>query len=174
MDIGLAIFGGAILATAGWVFGQRQNRKLTRIEHTFRILDKYRDDDAHWKAIERFVGMAKRDDLPTPDDDHRAEDIAALRKLLTHYEYIAAGIFVGGIDEQIVRECDRGNIVNLSQYGMDYIRRVRESRGRQTIYRNLTDLGKRWQRPPSPVHIQLIEYIRMRPNRPKRVSGSRR
>lgn len=167
MDIGLAIFGGAILASAGWIFGQRQNRKLTRIEHTFRILEKYRDDDAHWKATERFVAMAKRDDLPTPDDDHRAEDIAAMRKLLTHYEYIAAGIFVGGIDEQIVRECDRGNIVNLSLYGGGYIRRVRDSRGRQTIYKNLTDLGKRWKGPLPPVYIRFIEYFRMRPIRPK-------
>ena len=112
--------------------------------------------------------MAKRNDLPTPDDGHRAEDIAALRKLLTHYEYIAAGIFTGGLDEQIVRECDRGNIVNLSLYGTDYIQRVRDSRGRQTVYRNLTDLGKRWQEPPPPDHIRLIEYIRMRPIRPRR------
>lgn len=167
MDIGLAIFGGAILASAGWIFGQRQNRKLTRLEHTFRVLDNYREDSAHWEANERFVGMAKRNDLPTPDDNHRAEDIAALRKLLTHYEYIAAGIFTGGLDETIVCECDRGNIVNLSLYGIDYIQRVRDSRGRQAIYRNLTDLGKRWQNPSPPAHIRLIEFIRMRPNRPK-------
>lgn len=77
MDIGVAIFGGAILATAGWILGQRQNHKLTHLEHTFRVLDNHREDDAHWEANERFVGMAKRDDLPTPDDGHRAEDISA-------------------------------------------------------------------------------------------------
>ena len=167
MDIGLAIVTGAIFATAGWIFGHRQSRKLTRLEHTFRVLDGYRDDDAHWKANERFVGMAKRNDVPTPDDAHRAEDIEALRKLQTHYEYIAAGIFTGGLDEAIVSECDRGNIVNLAQYGADYIQRVRDSRGRQTIYRNLTDLRKRWTAPSPPRYVRLIEYIRMRPNRPK-------
>ena len=133
MDIGAAIVIGAVLASAGWVFGQRQTRKLSRLEHTFRVLDGYRDDTDHWKANDRFVAMAKRNDLPSPDDSHRDQDIEALRRLLIHYEYIAAGIFTGGLDEAMVRECDRGNIVNLSQHAADYIQALREGMSRSML-----------------------------------------
>jgi len=115
MDTGLAIFLGAVigssLATMGWIFGQRQNRRLTRLEHTFSVLNSYRDDKDHWEAHRRFVSMAKSQNIPTPDDPARQDDIAVLSKLFTHYEYIAAGIFCGGLDENLIKACDRGNIV---------------------------------------------------------------
>lgn len=166
MDTGQAIIIAAVLASAGWVFGQRQSRKLSRLEHTFNVLNSYRHDKEHWDAIHKVIALAKNKTLPTPDEAGRENDIAALRKLLVHYEFIAVGIFSGGLDEEMIRECDRGNIVNLNKNGQPFIQELRATRKRDTIYRNLQDLAERWEDKPPGRYKRVLEYFLMRPLRP--------
>ncbi len=166
MEIGSAIILGAVLASAGWVFAQRQNRRLSRLEHTFDVLNSYRQNKEHWDTISEVISLAKNKRLPAPDEAGRENDIAALQRLLVHYEFIAVGIFSGGLDEAMIRECDRGNIVNLNKNGQPFIQALRATRKRDTIYRNLQDIAERWDDKPPELYKRAVEYFLMRPLRP--------
>ena len=124
MNTGIAIVVGAILASLGWIFGQRQSRKLSRLEHTFAVLNSYRHNKEHWDAVRQVVILSKNNTLPTPEEAGRENDIAVLRKLLVHYEFIAVGVFAGGLDETMIRECDRGNIVTLYKNSQNFIKKL--------------------------------------------------
>lgn len=166
MDTGQAIIIAGVLASAGWVFTQRQNRKLSRLEHTFDVLNSYRHNKDHWDAISKMIALTKGGTLPVPDEAARENDIEAIRKLLIHYEFIAVGIFSGGLDEAMIRECDKGNIVNINKNGQSFIQALRAIRKRDTIYRNLQDLAERWDNKPPGRYKRVLEYFLMRPLRP--------
>jgi len=168
MDTGAAIVTAALLASIGWIFGQRQNRKLTRFEHTFQVLNSYRHDESHWAALAQVIVLAKNENIPKPEESGRQADIEALRKLLIHYEFIAVGIFSGGLDEGLIRECDRSNIVNVHKCSRDFIAELRTTRGRNTIYRNLQDIAERWEAGSPGYFERVIEFILMRPYRRQR------
>ena len=154
------------MASVGWIFGQRQNRKLSRLEHTFNVLNSYRHNQEHWDAIQRVIVLAKNKTLPMPEEAGRENAVAVLRKLLVHYEFIAVGVFSGGLDETMIRECDRGNIVNLYKNSQNFIKELRRARKRPTIYRNLQDLAERWEGKKPRWPVWLIEICRMKPFRP--------
>lgn len=163
MDTGLAILIGAGGATVGWIFAQRQNRKLTRLEHTFNVLESYRNDEKHWGSFDRFVSMAKKNDIPGPRDSGRDDDIKAIGSLLFHYEYISAGIFSGGLDEGMIKLCEEGNIVELYKRTKDYIEAIRGILKKDGVYENFAGLGKRWAGPGPKVYVRLVEVFIMRP-----------
>lgn len=163
MDAGIAIVIGAVLGTVGWFLGQRQNRNLSRLGHTIELLNSYRDDESHWDALSSVKSMIEAENLPKPDDANRAEDNATLRKLLVHYEYIASAILRGAIDERLVRDCDRSNIVLLYKNTENCVYNLTQIRKRDTIYENFQKLAKRWNGKPPGFFSRTIEVFLMRP-----------
>ena len=115
--------------------------------------------------------MVKADNVPTPDDPEREDDNNALRSLFMHYEYIAAGVYCGGLDERVIKECEIRNVVALYKYTTSYVDDLRNLRRKydpkfaDIIYENFQRLARRWDSLPPRLCDRLVEWFLMRPLR---------
>lgn len=141
------IAAAAILATIGWVYTARRAR--TRKQHTINIILEGNFDlemrNAHAELIPIFRG---EDVFPAVGSDRHKEIQPKLRFVLNHFEFIAAGIRRGDMDERLVMDAQRGTILTAFEKSEPHILWVRSNRRNQSVYEHLEWLHKRWEKSP--------------------------
>lgn len=167
-----AVLVGAGSATTGWLYTARRQRHLARKQHTINIMLQASFNKEFGVAL-TTVGTCIRErncpDLILPEQQQL---VSYLRQVLNHYEFVAAGIRNGDLDERMVRDSERGSIVALFEMFHPYVYRMRDSRQRLTIYEHLEWLYNRWttKRPGSAQ--RLVEFARGKPCQGRRVPVS--
>lgn len=165
-----AIIIGAILATAGWVYTGRRARTLARKQHTINIMLKGNFDRDMRIAHQEVSPYFKNDKmkLPSSNSEAFAELLPHWRLVLNHYEFIAAGIRRGDLDEKLVVDAERGTILGAYEKSEAHIFGIRDNRRNQSIYEHLEWLYKRWEKKPPNRLICTIEWCKGSPFHGKR------
>ena len=164
-----AITVGAVLATCGWLYTAKRARTLAKKQHTINIMLKGNFDKdlrvAHESISKYLKGIIP---FPELDSNEYKRILPSLRFVLNHYEFLAAGIRRGDVDEKLVLDSERGTILNAYEKSMDHIFAVRTNRRNQAVYEHLEWLHKRWESsPPSAIYLN-IERIKGAPLQGKR------
>ncbi|MEH6699387.1 MAG: DUF4760 domain-containing protein [Brevundimonas sp.] len=166
-----AVLIAALFATCGWLYSGRKARTLAKKQHTLNVIlqatfnKEFRDA----QAVVRPCLIAKQ----CPDIHHPANpEREAFRMVLNHYELLAAGIRNGDFDERMVRDTQRGSLIDAYEVCENVIFKMRDARRRQTVYEHLEWLHSRWEKsPPNPI-VKFFEFFRGAPfsgkrNRPR-------
>ncbi len=160
LPIAILITGG--LATAGWIHASRRQRGLSRKQHTFDALLTTSLDHTYQRAYGR-VSSAMRHG-PCPDDLGKQPKLFHdLAMLLNFYEFMAAGLRNGDIDERLLRDSEGGFILALYRWAEAYVFGTRSRRERAAIYEHYEWLYDRWEAKPIGRMARAVEYIRLRP-----------
>jgi Flp pilus assembly protein TadB len=159
-----AAVAAAILATIGWLYTSRRNRRLSRKQHTFNSLlqSSFNEQFQSNRAIIRPYIVASKfpDDLMTGQHDDLRK---ALTSTLNFYEFISAGVRNGDISEALLRDSERSTIVRLFDVAQKYVSTVRDARNRRTYYEHLEWLYVRWHEGPPSVGQRVIEWAIQKP-----------
>ena len=163
-DTAIAALVGASLATTGWLYTARRARSLSRKQHTVNVMLQASFDADFREASSKIrpylkAGNCPDDDLTKENDEVRE----AFRRVLNHYEFVAAGLRNGDFDENLVRDSERGAILLLFRACKQLIYKIRDDRSRLSIYEHLEWLNRRWDEKP-PGRIQrCFEFVAGRP-----------
>lgn len=160
MTLETGILAGAVLlATIGWLYTARRARTLARKQHTFDALLNASFDRDFRNALELLMPYLRANKLPNINIDEENGLWQPLRMVLNHYEFIAASIRNGDIDEVMVRDSKRGTIITLFECSKNYIDSLRRGRRRRAIYEHLEWLHKRWEKAPPNRGQRCLEFI---------------
>lgn len=165
MDSGTAIFIGAILATVGWLYGGRQQRLTSRRQHTYQIILKQQDDKRYEEALDKLRLLLASNSVPAASNTHRKDDQDHIDHLLNYYEFLAAAVWCGDIDENLIRLCEETRIKNLITRLTNYIEDNRRVLSQPTLWANLEDLASRWSRRRHPPSHHIYEIYTQKPCR---------
>lgn len=151
MSTEIAILLGAALATIGWAFTARWNRRLSRKQHTINVILQANFNSGYLNARSAIAPMVKEGKCPDGVLDGTDSDtIKQLRRILNHHEFVAAGVRNGDLDEFLLRDTERAAYVELYGVCDKYIWSMRDGRSRQSLYEHLEWLHARWtDKPPS-------------------------
>lgn len=166
------LIAAVLLATVGWILTVITNRSLSRKQHTFNALL----DMSFNKTIEdRIANLSlhlRNGAWPDPIDPIKND----LRTLLGHYEFLAAAIRNGIVDEKLLWDSDRALVVRLIELSLPYIKDQRNKSTRKTedeknkMYEHIIWLFHRWtDAQPCPPQ-KLIEFFWGRPIFPTKSS----
>ena len=145
------------VAVVGWMWNSRRQRNASRKQHTFNALlhvsfnNEYRESLV---AARPYLTREKEYTGDEPDDELQTK----ITFLLNHFEFIAAGIRNGDIDEGLFRDSERGTMVCAFEAFEAHIYSVRSRRGREAIYEHIEWLYERWLRNP-PGRIQRFKEL---------------
>ena len=169
IDTPIAILVAASFATMGWLWTGRRMRALSRKQHTFTVLFQSSLNEVHMDAVKAITPHIRIFTCPDLNAEENKIVAMAFRKILNHYEFIAAAIRNGDFDERLFRDTERATILGVFETCEKYIYAVRTDRRRQTIYEHLEWLHRRWEGKP-PGRIQYcIEWLHGRPLPGRRV-----
>ncbi len=168
MEPQYAILIGAGLATCGWLYGARRARTLSRKQHTINVLMQASFNVEFRGAQKILAGAIENGKCPDLTDGSNEALKDAFRMVANHYEFIAAGLRNGDLDERMIVDSHRGQILRVYQFSEEFIWKIRDSRKRQAIYEHLEWLNKRWETHRPGKMQQLAERCFGRP-----LSGSR-
>ncbi|MCH8111255.1 MAG: DUF4760 domain-containing protein [Proteobacteria bacterium] len=166
---GNAILVGAGLATFGWVYTARRHRRISRKQHTFNVLLHMSFNEVFLKALKCASTHFRDQTLPDLLDEANVELRRKVRIILNHYEFMAAGVRNGDLDEQLLRDSERGVVVQIYESCQHHIYSVRNTRQRQSINEHLEWLYKRWNPNPPRRTKRLIEWALGRPLQGQRI-----
>lgn len=158
-----AILIGAALATLGWLHTGRRQRLLARKQHTINIMLQASFNKEFREALAEIAPYIKEGKCPDLFEDQNESLRKSMKMALNHYEFVAAGIRGGDIDEKLLKDSERGTIVTLSKTCEKFIYGLRSSRHRQSVYEHLEWLQARWEGPPTRGWQRIIETFRARP-----------
>jgi len=158
---GIAILLASVFATIGWWWTSRTQQVTARRHHTFNIFLEYRFKGGIAIAIDRLAEITDADNIPSPKDNTRKDDVAFIDQLLDHYEFVSAAILNGDLDEQLFKSCDCSMIVRLPEKLKDYINKSQQ--GQETVYANLIALSNRWRFQQPTIIERIYEYFMFRP-----------
>lgn len=150
-----AILIAAIMATAGWVYTIRRHRIIARKQHTFNALLTASFSQDYNKSIQILSPYLRMRTKIKIGKDQDEEVVSCLRFLLNHYEFLAAAVRIGDIDEKLLKRTERGLILSAIISGENYIYNQRDGPTRKAVYEHLDWLYRRWTSEP-PGLIQLI------------------
>jgi hypothetical protein len=169
MDTSIAILTGAGLATLGWIYTARRSRTLSRKQHTVNVMLHTSLNatflDAKSKLVPHLRAMSVPDDVITGKDEELRYHF---RLVLNHYEFVAAGIRDGDMDEQLVRDSERSTVLLLFKACEKYIWAMRDERSRMTMYEHLEWIHTRWDNKPPKRFQRCVEWTIQRPYAGKR------
>jgi len=153
-----------VFATAGWIYTARRARTIARKQHTINIMVRG-NFDHHKRAAHAEISPYLRGQKPFPAVGSEGWDefIQKLRFILNHYEFIAAGIRRGDMDESLVLDAERGTILNFYEFSENHIFSVRNNRRNQAIYEHIEWLHKRWEKSPPNRAQRVWEAIKGSP-----------
>ena len=86
-----------------------------------------------------------------------------LRLVLNHYEFVSAGIRRGDVDEQLVKDAERGTILSAYESLERWIFELRTNRRRQSLYEHLEWLHRRWEKNPPHFIVRSCERCKGSP-----------
>lgn len=154
----------AILATTGWLYTARRARSLARKQHTINLIVTQAFDvpmrDAQGKIAIAFKGNNVVPPVGSPEYETL---LPSLRLVLNHFEFIAAGIRRGDIDERLIIDAQRGTILSVYEKSEKHIFAIRNSRRRSALYEHLEWLHGRWERKPPGRIKRACEWGMARP-----------
>lgn len=159
MSTATAILVVGAFATAGWLYTARRARTLARKQHTMNVLLTASFDSEFQNAMELLSPYMRTKAMPRLKIDDDSLLAQPLRKVLNHYEFVAAGIRNGDVDETLVRDSERGSILTLFERSTEYIESMRDTRRRRSIYEHLEWLHKRWEKKPPNRFQRFVEFI---------------
>ncbi len=168
MSVEAAILFGAALATIGWLYTGRRQRTVARKHHTFNTVLQANFNKDFQNSLKTTAPHLKKKECPDLENEDNKSVYYCFRTLLNHYEFIAAGIRNGDVDEQLIRDSERSSILALFETCHDHIYSLRDNRDRQTAYEHIEWLHRRWTKHPPNRAQALIEWARGRPFQGKR------
>lgn len=115
--------GSIILATIGWLYAAREQRRLMRRSHTFDVLLSC-DITGELAVLLDAVDNRTRSVQPPSAADVDAID-ADLRRALNFHEFICAAVRDRTLDEGLIRNTLRTRMLRLYDYSHDFIRELR-------------------------------------------------
>jgi len=163
MTTDTAVLMAAGLATLGWLYTGRRARTLSRKQHTINILTQASFNKDWRDAMERISPILKDKKLPDLAAEPNGANAGAIRMVLNHYEFIAAGLRNGDFDESLVRDSQRGTILTLVEVCGPHIYNLRNSRQRQSVYEHIEWLSSRWTTNKPGWVRRCAEWCRGRP-----------
>ena len=142
---------------------------LARKQHTMNaILRAYFDKDFR-NAMKLVMPKIRSGDLAK----HKVGGIdnlsLAVRFLLNHYEFLAAGVRTGDHDERLLKDTERGTMIAIFEGCQPYIGRVQQARGQKAVYEHQKWLYGRWRYSPPGKVQRFFEWCRGRPFQGKRI-----
>jgi hypothetical protein len=162
MAIDWGVAASVCVAMVGWLYTARRQRRAWRKQHTFTCLLNTGFNDKYLKALVAVQPLTD-DGLPVKIE-HLEEDLRSeVRFILNHYEFIAAGIRNGDIDEILFRDSERGQVIRLFSVFESYIYDARRERNRDAIYEHFEWLYERWERQEQGWGQLIWEWVADRP-----------
>lgn len=165
VEPGTAILVGAGVALFGWLVNARTTLITDRRMHTYQVRKDYRGNDRFLNALERARKVVVANDIPSRNDPARTDDIKAIRIVLDQFEFLAASIFNGDIDEAFMKDCEYTLLSTAPSFFRDFIDDQRLLGPQPTYLRGLEDLARRWTIKPPGRLQKKAEWVRMRPYR---------
>ncbi|NOX43761.1 MAG: DUF4760 domain-containing protein [Gammaproteobacteria bacterium] len=156
------IFFSMLVALTGWLVAAGVSLYNSTKQHTINILLQSRLSDTfkgyREKTAKSYPENPKLICVPQKDIDEylsgdlgkdKTESLDAMKYLLNYYEFIAAGILSGDLDETLLKTCLRGIILNNCKRAELFIKMARELKkdGEEKdsdYYGNLLRLKERW------------------------------
>jgi hypothetical protein len=163
MSTEAAILIGAALATLGWLYTGRKARTLSRKQHTINIMVQASFNKEFREAFALIAPQIRAKQCIDFNDKNHEALVDAYRRVLNHYEFMAAGLRNGDLDEALLRDSERGTILNLIETCQENIFKLRTSRRRQSIYEHLEWLYRRWESNPPGRVARCWEYFLNKP-----------
>jgi Domain of unknown function (DUF4760) len=163
MDSSVAILVAAGFATAGWLYTARRARSLSRKHHTINVLLTANLNEEFQKCRALVGTNLRAGEIKTPLNDQALS--VAVRRLLNHYEFVAACIRNGDFDERLVKDTEKSAILALYVGCKDYIWSLRNDRHRMSLYEHLEWLHVRWSDPRRRQIKRFCERVMQRPFR---------
>jgi hypothetical protein len=142
------------LATLGWIVTARNQRRLSRKQHTFNLIIQMRHSDLFQKRMDVVtkrrapgIGLTGEDValLSKPESeltDEERDFARASRYLLNYFEFIASSIAIGDLDAELIRRTIRAHMVGMEKKFRAYIQAEQAEEKRTFI--ELSRLAKRW------------------------------
>ena len=158
-----AILLGALLATVGWIYTARRARSLARRQHTFNALLGASFNTQYQDALNAVRPHTRDGIFPDLNADENAELKTHVGFLLNHYEFLSAGIRIGDISEQLLKDSERGTIIRLFETAEPFITAVRDSRKRSSTFEHIEWLYERWHEDPPSWWQIALEFCAGRP-----------
>jgi hypothetical protein len=159
-----AILVGAFAATIGWLYTARRARMLSRKQHTISVILSTSSNQRFISQRDLIAPHLKNGQCPTLWQSGSHSHLRdALRDVLNHYEFVAAGLRNGDFDEKLLRDSERATFVRLFERCEEYIWQLRNGRDRMTIYEHLEWVHRRWQKAPPGLLQRGVEFLRGRP-----------
>lgn len=163
MDQGYAVIIAAMMAIAGIFYTSRQQRKMLRKQHTFKVIEKLSGWD-QLDACNTHAGkLAKRGKMPSLARKRDTKDCEKLDFLLNYYEVLASAIICGDVDEELMRRMERSRLVRCYLQFLPYIEENRSEMKTEEIWENLEFITYRWTVTRVDPADSLIDRVRMRP-----------
>lgn len=168
----LSVLISSALLGAGWWVQATITSSNARKTHTITTIMNQRNSEVFFrkndnvvstfsmgKTVHPVVAMAifnkNRDELiniTLPQAYIKASN--DLLYLLNYYEFIAAGVFNGDLDEKLIRECYENIIIGLEKRAFHIICEARKSKG-ERVFVNFTDLIDKWSDKGSLVNLKI-------------------
>jgi len=161
MDTGIAILISAAAATCGWFFYNRAQRQTNRRHQTFQIFHDYRLGGNRAEDITKIHDLVKANNLPDPYDQDRRNEVRLIDDVFNYYEFVAASVFNGDMDEAIVKSCEQSMITSFVKDLKPYVTASQENQ--PTVFNNLLALANRWENNHLTWLHRLYEWWKMRP-----------
>jgi hypothetical protein len=153
MDATTAVLLASSFATVGWFYTARRTRRLSTKQHTVNVILQTSFSKEFREISERLSPIIKQGKVEKFDANGEKD----FRWLANHLEFIAAGVRNGDLDEELVRDCFRTQVVVFFDRCSSYIYTLRNSH-------------RRWETKPPKWWQKLIEYIINRPFQSTRVN----
>lgn len=140
----LLLCAGVLTAIISMVVVLRTAKKKQTADLLFgcRLDEKLFDGNARVVAMHDGNGSIR--DLLKDDADKDAR--AAVLYVLNHWERIAVGIVQGIYHEEMLRQSNRTNVINLYKKAKPFIEAVRHKEGKDTFYRHFEKMAMSWEK----------------------------
>ena len=142
----VAVLIGVFFAVVSWLFSAAATRRLSRKQHTINLLMNSGMDPAIKAAMELVQNNLNSKTCPNFSSVKDAPKRVAFRLLLNHFEFVAAGLRNGDLDEQLVYDSECHTILDLYNTYLPNIEKRQKERNLGTLYEHTAWLSKRWRR----------------------------
>jgi hypothetical protein len=158
MDTATAALISASLATTGWLYAARRARVVSKKQHTVSVMLHASFNRDFQNCIKLMRPFLVAQNLPATFEN-QDELRESVRIVLNHYEFIAAGLRNGDFDESLMRDSERGAIIQLYAGCKNFIWALRDNRDRMSIYEHLEWLYDRWTDKVAHPIVDVWEWI---------------
>lgn len=165
-----SVLAALLIALVGWYVTARLAHKRSRRQHTFQaLLDaglsvEYNDSLSVITQLKALVPTGKgTNHMKTA----KPADQLKYLFILNFYEFVAAGVRNGDIDEQLIRDSEGSTIILTFDVFHAHVYSLRSTRSRQSSYEHLEWIRNRWTDQKPGLAKQLIEWFLNSPIRGK-------